>query len=57
MTMRNGRMSCEEARELSMTKMFYFFNNSMAGSLSGKFNGMYNRFYRFYDHAKLAKSY
>ena len=53
MTMRNGRMSCEEARELSMTKMFSFFNNSMAGSLSGKFN----RFYRFYDHAKLAKSY
>jgi hypothetical protein len=33
-------MSCELARELSMTKMFSSFSNSMAGSLSGKFNGI-----------------
>ena len=39
--MRNGRMSCAEARELSMTKIFSFFNSSMAGSLSGKFNGIF----------------
>jgi hypothetical protein len=33
-------MSWELARELSITKMFSSFNNSIAGSLSGKFNGI-----------------
>ena len=39
-TMRSGRMSCRLAREWSKTKMFSFFNSSMAGSLSGKFKGI-----------------
>ena len=38
--MRNGRMSCCVARELSITNMFSSFSNSIAGSLSGKFNGI-----------------
>lgn len=41
-TIRNGRMSCLVALELSMTKMFSFFSNSMAGSLSGNLSGIIN---------------
>ena len=39
-TMRNGRISCLWARVSSITKMFSFFNKSMAGSLSGSLNGI-----------------
>jgi hypothetical protein len=41
MTILSGRMSWALARELSITKMFSSFSSSMAGSLSGKFNGIY----------------
>jgi hypothetical protein len=39
-TMRRGRISCDVAREVPITKMFSFFRRSMAGSLSGRVRGI-----------------
>ena len=47
MTIRNGRISCPVARVVSMTKMFSCFSNSIAGNLSGNFNGMNLSFFCF----------
>ena len=53
-TIFSGRISCELARELSITKIFSSFSKSIAGSLSGKFNGIALCFcFSFYRPTKL----